>query len=89
MRIPISEILIDRLPVTLFMTVYAVTMGLIIAIPLAVVSAFNRNSWIDQLIRAVNVGILSTPNFWVGILLLILFADKNTPFQDWRCWPYL
>ncbi len=81
MRIPITDILAARLPVTLFMTFYAVAIALVIAIPAAIVSAFNRNSWIDQIIRAINVGILSTPNFWVGIVLLIIFAIKIPIFK--------
>lgn len=81
MRIPISTIVAARLPVTLFMTFYAVTIAVFIAIPLAVISAFNQNKWIDQLIRAVNVTILSTPSFWIGILLLILFAVKIPIFK--------
>lgn len=81
MRVPVADVLLARLPVTLFMTFYAVTIALTIAIPLAVISAFNRNSWIDQIIRALNVSILSTPNFWVGILLLILFAIKIPIFK--------
>jgi len=74
MRVPIIQILVDRLPVTLFMTFYAVAIAIVTAIPLAVISAFNKDSWIDQLIRALNISILSTPNFWIGILLLIAFG---------------
>lgn len=81
MRVPITDLLAARLPVTLFMTFYAVTIALLMAIPLAVLSAFNRNSWLDQIIRGLNVAILSTPNFWIGILLLILFAIKIPLFK--------
>ncbi len=81
MRVPISQILAARLPVTLFMTFYAVTLAILAAIPLAIISAFNKDSWIDQLIRGVNVSILSTPTFWIGILLLIAFAVKIPLFK--------
>jgi peptide/nickel transport system permease protein len=81
MRVPISQILAARLPVTLFMTFYAVAIAIVTAIPLAIISAFNKDSWIDQLIRGLNVTILSTPTFWIGILLLIAFAVKIPLFK--------
>jgi ABC-type dipeptide/oligopeptide/nickel transport system permease component len=49
-------------------------MALIITIPLAVLAALNQGKLIDQLIRGFTVLGISTPSFWIGILLLILLG---------------
>ena len=46
------------------------------AVPLALISALKRDTVIDQTIRTVTVTFLSTPSFWVGIILLILLGVK-------------
>jgi peptide/nickel transport system permease protein len=75
-RIPVTELIRRRLPLTLFLAGYAATLAVLIAVPLALVSALKRESIIDQGIRAFTVTMLSTPSFWVGIILLIVFGVK-------------
>lgn len=75
-RIPVFELIQRRLPLTLFLAGYAATLAVLIAVPLALLAALKRDTLIDQVIRAVFVTLLSTPNFWVGIVLLILFGVK-------------
>lgn len=75
-RQPVIEVIKMRLPLTLFMAAYGATLAVLFSVPLALIAALNKDKWIDQLIRALFVTILSTPGFFIGILLLILFAVK-------------
>jgi peptide/nickel transport system permease protein len=76
MQVPVMELVKTRLPLTLSIVVYAVVLAILITIPMSVVAALNRDSWIDQVVRAISVGVLSTPQFWIGIILLILLGIK-------------
>jgi peptide/nickel transport system permease protein len=73
-RIPVTSLIAERLPVTLMLTGMAVVLALALALPLAFVAALNANRWPDLLIRgAFQVG-LSSPIFYVGLVLLTVFA---------------
>lgn len=71
---PVLRSLIDRFPRTAQLAVVAITLGLIIAIPLGVISALLRNSLIDQLARVGALVGASIPSFWLAYLLIIVFA---------------
>jgi peptide/nickel transport system permease protein len=75
-RTPVIDLLPRRAGVTLFLVVYSTVLSLLIAVPLAIVAATQRDRWPDQLVRAVITVPLASPAFWIGILLLILFALK-------------
>lgn len=74
MRAPVTEVIFDRLPATGFLTLYAVILSLMIAGPLAFVAALNRGGWIDSVIRTVFQVGLSTPVFYIGLVLLTFLA---------------
>jgi peptide/nickel transport system permease protein len=73
-HIPVTQLLADRLPVTLMLTGLATLFAIGVAIPLAFVAALNANRWPDILIRAVFQVGLSSPVFYVGLVLLTVFA---------------
>jgi peptide/nickel transport system permease protein len=75
-RQPVLDVIKMRLPLTLFMAAYGATIAVLFAVPLSLLAALNKDKWIDQIIRAFFVTILSTPGFFIGILLLIVFAVK-------------
>lgn len=76
MRAPVIDVIMNRLPTTVFLTVYAVILSLIIAGPLAFVAALNRGRWPDTAIRsAFQVG-LSMPVFYIGLILLTFLAAQ-------------
>ena len=63
-----------RLPVTAHIGFLAFILGLIIGIPLGVISAVRRGSWLDTLVTTLaNLGI-TVPTFWLGIMLIYVFA---------------
>jgi peptide/nickel transport system permease protein len=73
---PVATLVRQRLPLTLGLVAYAMIIALVITIPLAVIAAVNQGKLIDQLIRGFTVLGISTPSFWIGILLLILLGVK-------------
>lgn len=75
-RQPVLDVIKMRLPLTLFMAGYGAVIAVLFSVPLSLIAALNKDKWIDQIIRALFVTILSTPGFFIGILLLILFAVK-------------
>jgi peptide/nickel transport system permease protein len=74
-----SEVLpqiLERLPRTLLLTISATVLSLLIAIPLSVIAASKHNSNTDLGITSTSIVLLSVPEFWFGMLLMILFAVK-------------
>jgi len=73
-HIPVSRLIMERLPVTLFLTGMSIAIALVVALPLAFVAALRANRWPDLLIRGVFQLGLSSPIFYVGLVLLTVFA---------------
>ena len=73
-REPVVDGLRARLPVTLQLTVMALLFALLIAIPVGIVSATRPNSWLDTVGTVVAIGVVAIPEFWLGILMIYLFA---------------
>ncbi len=67
---PVRIEILDRLPVTLEITVLALVVAIIISLPLGVVAARARGSWSDYVVRVSSIVGLTLPSFWVGVLLL-------------------
>ncbi|KAB0676816.1 ABC transporter permease [Aureimonas leprariae] len=76
LHVPVLDLVLQRLPVTILLTVMAALIALAIAIPLAFVSALRRGGAADAAIRGVFQVGLSTPVFYLGLVLLIVFAAK-------------
>ena len=76
LKLPVLELIVKRLPVTLMLTAMAGIIALLLAVPLSFVAALNRNRTPDTIIRgSFQIG-LSMPVFYVGLVLLTLFAAK-------------
>jgi peptide/nickel transport system permease protein len=73
-RTPVTDLLPRRATVTLFLVTYSLLLSVVIAVPLAIVAATHHDRWPDQLVRAAITLPLASPPFWIGILLLIVFA---------------
>jgi peptide/nickel transport system permease protein len=74
LRVPVSTLIREGLPITLMLTFMAAFLALLIAVPLAFVSALNPGSWMDAVIRVVSQVSLSMPVFYIGLVLLIVLA---------------
>lgn len=73
-RQAVGPLVLERLPATVFLIAYSAVIALIVAIPLGIVAAVRRNSWIDQAIRTVSLITLAMPAFWLGVLLILYFG---------------
>ena len=71
---PVTQEVISRFPVTLELSVAALAISLVVSIPVGIFAARNRNRGVDGAARVVSLLGLSLPNFWLGILLIWLFA---------------
>ncbi|WP_170334453.1 ABC transporter permease [Ruegeria arenilitoris] len=76
MRTDVIDVIADRLPITVFLTLYSVVLSLLIAGPLAFVAALNRGRWPDAVIRTVFQIGLSMPVFYIGLVLLTFLAAQ-------------
>ncbi|MBM9594766.1 ABC transporter permease [Roseitranquillus sediminis] len=71
---PVGELIADALPATLLLSGASLLVAVAVAIPLGIVAAVRRNSWIDRVLTTVSFFGLSLPVFWYGLMLIILFA---------------
>ena len=67
----IEERIIDRLPVTIELGFLAIVIGLVIALPVGIYSAIRQDTVADYVGRSVAIIGLATPNFWLGIMVMI------------------
>ena len=75
-RSPVAELLWQRLPTTLWVVGSAYILGLLIAIPLGIISAIKRYSTTDQLITTLAFLGFSIPPFFTGLLFIIIFSVR-------------
>jgi len=92
-RIPVAQLVLAKLPVTLQLGAMAFAFALLIGVPMGVLSAVYRNRPLDYLANLVGLAGLSTPNFWLGIMLILLVSvhlgwlppSGYVPLtEDWR-----
>ncbi len=74
LRVPVSSLVREGLPITLMLTGMAALLALLISVPLAFVSALRPGSWMDAAIRTAAQVSLSMPVFYIGLVLLIGLA---------------
>ena len=71
---PVLTMILDRLPATLVLGVSALLITILVGIPAGIIAARWPNSPLDQALSFLSILGLATPNFWLGILLIILFS---------------
>ncbi|WP_375691714.1 ABC transporter permease [Pseudooceanicola sp. LIPI14-2-Ac024] len=71
---PVAELVADRADETITLALSALMVTIVIAIPLGAVAALNPNSWIDRFALGVAVSAQAVPNFWLGLIMIILFG---------------
>lgn len=72
-RRPVVEDLKDYFPATVELTVAAMAICLVVGVPLGVVSAVRKGSWVDHLARVVCIGGVALPIFWLALLFQLIF----------------
>lgn len=72
---PVSDILANRLPITIELALLGETAGLLFGLPLGILSAVKQDTWADHLTRIGALSGISIPIYWSGPLLILLFAQ--------------
>jgi peptide/nickel transport system permease protein len=80
-RQPVAEAIGERLPLTIELMLMAELIALAVAVPLGIIAGARPNGWVDRTASAVTFGLLSIPNFMLGVLLIYLFAVRWKPFN--------
>ena len=70
----VSQIILERLPVTIQLAIMSIVLAIIIGIPIGVISAVKQNTFIDHFLKVISIGGLSIPNFWLGLILLTVLS---------------
>jgi peptide/nickel transport system permease protein len=86
----VTDIILQRLPVTLELALLSLAVGLLIGIPTGILAALRRGTWIDNASNAFGLLGLSIPNFWLGLVLILVVsvqlgllpASGYVPFLD-------
>jgi peptide/nickel transport system permease protein len=73
---PVVSLVLEKFPATLELALVAMLIGCAIGIPAGIVSALRRDSWLDLGARVIGLFGFSLPNYWLAILLVILFSLK-------------
>jgi peptide/nickel transport system permease protein len=93
LKVSVFDLIVQKLPVTLQLAVMAMAIALVIGITAGVVSAVKKDTWIDYAVNVFSLWGISTPNFWLGIMMILLFAvtlgwlpaSGYVPlWEDWR-----
>ncbi|MCM3784854.1 ABC transporter permease [Neobacillus mesonae] len=92
-HVPVSELIAQRLPATIQLTIGSFIVALLIAVPAGILAAVKRNTWLDYLSSFGALGGMSIPSFWLAMMLIIYFTVENNwlpssgyvPFNvDWK-----
>jgi peptide/nickel transport system permease protein len=75
-QFPVTTLITQRIAATIELAVFAIVLGLLIAVPTATISAIWRNRWFDAVVSGFTAVGMATPAFVTGILLIVVFAVK-------------
>lgn len=71
----VSELVIQGTRRSFLLGIWAAALGTVIAIPVGVVAAVNKDTWIDDLTRLGAIGGISVPEFWLALMVILIFAQ--------------
>src|SRR5678815_2791139 len=86
---PVLQGVLVRLPVTLALIVLSMAVALVIAIPAAIIGALRQNTWADYTATSVAMIGVSIPEFFIGVLLLLVFSIGLGGLLPSSGWVYL
>ena len=74
---PVASLVLEKFPATLELAVLGTAGSLLISVPIALLAALRRNSWIDQVTRVLAIGGYCIPRYWLAVLLILGFAVRT------------
>jgi len=72
--VPVRYMIAEAIPVTLTLNAFALALALVVALPMGIAAAVRRNSPIDYVTNVVSAFGIATPNFWLALMLIVVFA---------------
>lgn len=72
----VTDMIWDVAPQTMELTFSSMLLALVLGVPLGMVAAVYRNSWIDRVVMLISIAGVSVPQFWLGLLLILLFSFR-------------
>jgi peptide/nickel transport system permease protein len=93
LKVPVVTLIAQKLPVTLQLATMAMVIALLIGISAGIISAVKKDTAWDYAVNVLSLWGISTPNFWLGIMMIFLFAvtlgwlpasGYVSPWEDWR-----
>src|SRR5213596_720624 len=87
---PAFGLVLERMPPTIYLTLAGLVVALSIALPLGILAALKRHTFVDNLCTALAVGGQALPIFWLGIMLIIVFAVRlrALPASGYGTWQH-
>jgi len=73
-HLPVLDLILERLPNTVYLMATVFVVVLLLSIPIGVLAALKQYSWFDHVITGATFAFLSTPTFWLGLLLIVVFG---------------
>ena len=73
---PVLDMIAERLPATVVLALASLIVAVVVGVPLGVAAARRPNSWVDYSATGISVLGVSTPSFWLGIILILLFSVR-------------
>jgi peptide/nickel transport system permease protein len=73
-QIPVLKDILTRFPSTLELTVSAMAVSIVVGVPTGILAATSRRKWIERLIMGTSIIGISIPNFWLAVILVIVFG---------------
>lgn len=89
-RQPVTTMIAAQLPSTVILAAAAMSFAVVVGLTLGIIAAMRRNSWIDSIITVLTVSGISLPAFWLGMILIMVFAvwlgwlPSSSTKGDWK-----
>lgn len=71
---PVRDAILERVPATLAVALYSMLLTLLVGLTIGVLAALRHNTWVDQALMTVALLGVSLPNFWLGLVLILVFS---------------
>jgi peptide/nickel transport system permease protein len=71
---PVTSAVLERVPVTVTISAYSLVLTLLFGLVLGVIAALRQNTWVDQLATGFALLGVSLPNFWLGLVMIVVFS---------------
>lgn len=75
-RQPVTKVVLERLPATIKLAFFSCLFAIVVGVPIGIISAIRQYSFVDNFTRVLSLMGISLPNFWLALLLMLLFSVK-------------